>query len=93
MNSSGLEAFPGEEWDNQHLPGVYALLVHKDASTRAWAQSMARRAGTVRSEEYLEVLRYERRGEVGEKHGIVLINLKEERKKRTHVDTSRGHVT
>lgn len=57
MISSGTEAFAGEEWDNQHLPGVYALLVHRDASTRGWAQSMARRAGRVRSEEYLEVLR------------------------------------
>eukprot|EP00903_Cladosiphon_okamuranus_P019598 g18024.t1 len=53
---SGPEAFAGEEWDNQYLPGVYALLVHRDASTRAWAQSMARRAGRIRTEEYLEVL-------------------------------------
>ncbi|CAM9111532.1 unnamed protein product, partial [Choristocarpus tenellus] len=51
------ECFIGRGW-NRHWPGVFALLVNRDPEARAWAQSMARRAGPVGVSVYRESLSF-----------------------------------
>ncbi|CAM9167182.1 unnamed protein product [Laminaria digitata] len=55
VNSSDAERFCGIGWE-RHWPGVLALLVHRDAAARAWAQSMAKRAGKIGAKVYREFL-------------------------------------